>query len=130
MLEVCCAVVQFEDKVLIAQRSEQMLLPLKWEFPGGKIEASETKESCIKRELQEELALEIEVIEALTSVTHHYDSFSLNLYPFICRAKSAEFIVKEHQKVQWVVIEELPNFDWAEADVPIVVEYMAKRKKK
>ncbi|MDR2221775.1 MAG: (deoxy)nucleoside triphosphate pyrophosphohydrolase [Flavobacteriaceae bacterium] len=128
MLEVCCAIVQYKDKVLVAQRSEQMLLPLKWEFPGGKIEATETREECIKRELKEELALPVEVIGSLTAVTHHYESFSLNLYPLLCRTTTMDCIVKEHQTVQWVSWEDLSDFDWAAADIPIVEEYVEKMK--
>ena len=55
VLKVTCAIIYFKDKILVVQRSESMPLPLKWEFPGGKIENNESEEDCIKREIKEEI---------------------------------------------------------------------------
>lgn len=126
MLHVTCAIIEHDHKVLICQRSERMRLPLKWEFPGGKVEAGESREDCLKREIKEELGLEIEVGTALTAVEHHYPEFSIYLYPFICTWVGGALAITEHAHAIWTAKEELPGYDWAAADVPIVHEYLRK----
>ena len=124
MLHVTCAIIEHDSKILICQRSEQMKLPLKWEFPGGKVETGESKEDCLQREVQEELGLEIEVGTALTVVEHHYPEFSLCLYPFLCKWAGGSLAIAEHAQAIWVNKSELQDYDWAEADVPVVNEIM------
>jgi len=122
MLHVTCAIIEHQGKVLICQRSASMKLPLKWEFPGGKIEGEESKEECLKREIKEELGLEIEVGSPLPHVEHHYPEFSIRLYPFLCKWTGGSLAIAEHAQAIWVSHDELKNYDWAEADVPIVRE--------
>jgi 8-oxo-dGTP diphosphatase len=124
MLHVTCAIIEHNNKILICQRSERMKLPLKWEFPGGKIENGESKENCLKREIHEELGLEIEIEWVLTSVEHQYPEFSLRLYPFLCKWTGGSLAIAEHVQAIWVNKSELQNYDWAEADVPVVNEIM------
>lgn len=125
MLRVCCAIIQYCDLVLVAQRNENTLLPLKWEFPGGKVELGESDVACIKREIQEELAMDIEVLYPLTPVHYQYDSFALELIPFVCRVDTDQLEKKEHGAVEWCTRSNLHDYDWAEADIPIVSEYVA-----
>ncbi|WP_223583041.1 (deoxy)nucleoside triphosphate pyrophosphohydrolase [Sphingobacterium sp. GVS05A] len=96
MLQVTCAIIQHANKILICQRSASMKLPLKWEFPGGKIETGESKEECLHREIKEELHIDINIHSALTMVEHHYADFSLQLYPFVCSLESGEVKALEH----------------------------------
>ena len=124
MLRVTCAIIEHDNKILICQRSERMKLPLKWEFPGGKIEDGESKEDCLKREIREELGLEIEIESALTAVEHHYPEFSLCLYPFLCKWTGGSLAIAEHAQAIWVSHDELKNYDWAEADAPVVREIL------
>lgn len=126
MIHVSCAILIKDNKVLVCQRSSSMSLPLKWEFPGGKIEAGESKENCLKREIKEELHIDIDIIESLTPNVHHYSNFSITLYPFICEVKGGELKKTEHAQILWVDEEELMAFDWAEADIPIVKEFLKK----
>ena len=128
MLEVTCAIIFKENQVLIAQRSANMKLPLKWEFPGGKVEPGESKAACLAREIKEELNLEITIGEGLTDVTHHYPEFSLRLYPFICTYHSGELNAMEHAQVKWEKIANLMAYNWAAADVPVVEELMERYK--
>ena len=124
MLHVTCAIIEHQGKVLICQRSASMKLSLKWEFPGGKVETGESKEECLKREIKEELGLEIEVHEELTAVTHAYPNFEITLYPSRCTVTDGELMLTEHAQALWVSPAELQRYDWAEADVPIVNEIM------
>ncbi|MGE8290075.1 MAG: (deoxy)nucleoside triphosphate pyrophosphohydrolase [Sphingobacterium sp.] len=125
MLQVTCAIIQHANKILICQRSASMKLPLKWEFPGGKIEAEESKEACLLREIKEELNIDITIHKALAMVEHHYAEFSLQLYPFVCSLHSGEVDTLEHAQAIWVEAAQLKNYDWAEADLPVVDEYLS-----
>ncbi|MGJ1263717.1 (deoxy)nucleoside triphosphate pyrophosphohydrolase [Sphingobacterium spiritivorum] len=125
MLYVTCALIIHQEKILICQRSEKMKLPLKWEFPGGKIEAGESKKDCLIREIKEELHLHIEVNEPLQMVEHHYTDFSLQLFPFVCSVIAGKLTPQEHAQAIWVSKQQLTNYDWAEADIPIVKEFLS-----
>jgi len=124
IIPVTCAIIQFEDKILAVQRSETMKLPFKWEFAGGKIEAGESEIDCIKREIFEELNIKIEVKERLTPVTHQYPNFKIKLIPFIAEYLSGELKLKEHCSFLLADKNELINLDWAEADLPILKEFI------
>ena len=78
---VACALIENDGKILCAQRSESMSLPLKWEFPGGKIDPGESPEQCLKRELVEEMDITIHVGKSLPPSTHQYPTFAVTLYP-------------------------------------------------
>jgi len=125
MLQVTCAIIEHANKILICQRSASMKLTLKWEFPGGKIETGESKEDCLRREIKEEINIDINIRKALTMVEHHYADFSLQLYPFVCSLQSGEVKALEHAQAIWVTIDQMLDYDWADADLPIVSEYIA-----
>jgi len=122
-IHVACAIIEIKGKVLCTQRSEVMSLPLKWEFPGGKIDEGESPEECLKRELIEELGIETFVGHACPTTTHHYPSVSVTLYPFICEIVSGEITLHEHNAMIWLPIKELHTLDWAKADWPVIEEY-------
>lgn len=124
MLHVTCAIIKHNDKILICQRSAKMKLPLKWEFPGGKIEAGESKEESLIREIKEELGIDITVGRALEIVEYHYSEFSICLYPFLCKWTGGTLAIAEHAQTIWVDNSDLLNYDWAAADLPIVKELM------
>jgi 8-oxo-dGTP diphosphatase len=125
IIKVTCAIIEQHQKVLCAQRSLKMHLPLKWEFPGGKVEGQEELEDCLKREIKEELGVEIEILEKLPSTKHKYsEKVIINLIPFRCSLQTFEIDLKEHLKIEWVLPEEMLHFDWAEADIPIVQHYI------
>jgi|SRR5690554_914867 len=123
-IKVVCAIIQYKDKTLVVQRSENMSLPLKWEFPGGKIEANESEIDCIKREIKEELDIEIKVVKRLNSSNFDYPTFSIELIPYTAEYISGDLKLREHQNYKWAKNEELLDLDWAEADVPIVKEFI------
>ncbi len=101
-----------------------MALPLKWEFPGGKIEPGETPEACLKRELMEELELSVTVREALEPVTHAYDGFTVTLYPFVCDMEGGNVVLHEHAAFTWLKPADLPRLDWAAADRPVLSAFL------
>jgi len=125
LIQVTCALIEDNHRVLCAQRSKNKNHPLKWEFPGEKLEAGETLENCLRREIKEELGLDIKVIQRLPSNIHKYsDKKIIELIPFRCSLQTSEIILKEHSKIEWSTVFQLEKFDWAEADIPIVKHYI------
>jgi 8-oxo-dGTP diphosphatase len=122
-LHVACAIIEQDGTVLAAQRSATTSLPLKWEFPGGKIEAGESAEQCLHRELREELGVGVRIGRALTPVTHSYDSFTVTLYPFTCTVSHGTVTLLEHHDLCWIRPEQMAELDWAEADIPVIADY-------
>lgn len=123
--QVACAIIERDGLILAAQRNPAMSLPLKWEFPGGKIDPGESAEECLHRELSEEMAIRVSVIKSLPATTHSYPSFSVTLYPFVCSIASGEIVLHEHASIVWLPPEQLHALDWAEADMPVISSYLA-----
>ena len=119
---VVAGVIINEKKILCAQRSKNNLnyISKKFEFPGGKIEKFETDEQCLKREILEELSLEIEINDFYMLVNHIYPDFKLNMKVYLCSCKSRNVILKEHISCKWLSLKNIPHLDWVEADLPIV----------
>lgn len=122
-LHVACALIEREGRILAAQRSRAMSMPLKWEFPGGKLDAGESPEACLRREIAEEMGIEIAIGRALPLSTHRYPDFTITLYPFVCTIASGEPSLNEHRAIAWLLLEELPVLNWTEADAPIIESY-------
>jgi 8-oxo-dGTP diphosphatase len=126
MIQVTCAILIQEQRILAVRRSNSMSRPGKWEFPGGKIELGETAEQCLIREMQEELAIRVEVIQPLTPSLFNYSDISIQLLPFLVKKLSGDIQLREHDACMWVSPSELFQLDWAEADIPIVEEISSK----
>ncbi len=123
-LKVTCAIITIHGRILAVQRSKRMTLPMKWEFPGGKIEPAETEIECIQREIREELNIEIEVVQRLMPSVYAYPTFTIELIPYTANYLSGELRLKEHISYVLLNRDELSTLDWAEADWPIVREVM------
>lgn len=121
-IPVVCAIIVLDNKILAVQRAKNMSLPLKWEFPGGKLEPNETEQDCIKREIKEELNIEIEVKNRLTPSYFEYPNIIIELIPYLAQYLSGEILLTEHNGYQFLSTSELNNLDWAEADLPILKE--------
>lgn len=120
-VHVVCAVIVQHHKVLCAQRSEYMSTPLKWEFPGGKVEHNERREEALVRELREELKVEIAAEKFITtSQVHITENKMLFLHAYYCAIVQGLPEATEHAQLRWVPFTELRLLDWAEADIPIV----------
>lgn len=123
---VCGLILKDDGRVLAARRSSSMDLPGKWEFPGGKVEPGETPEEALIREINEELGILVRISRAMPAHVHHYREKSIKLIPFVCSVISGEVRLKEHQSWSWFHHKELETLDWAEADIPILKEYLLK----
>ena len=93
-----------------------------WEFPGGKIEPGESPEEAIVREIKEELDTEVEVIELLDTVEYDYPNFHLSMGCFICKIKSGDLVLKEHEAAKWLTKDTLGSLEWLPADMGLVGE--------
>ncbi|OGA52068.1 MAG: NUDIX hydrolase [Betaproteobacteria bacterium RIFCSPLOWO2_12_FULL_62_58] len=122
-IHVTCAIIERDGLVLATQRSATMSMPLKWEFPGGKVDAGEGLEECLCRELAEELSVHVRIGKSLLPTTYRYPSFTITLYPFICSIESGEPTLHEHAALNWLSPRALHTLDWAEADIQIVDAY-------
>ena len=118
---VVAAVIQRNGKILCVQRGKSALsyISEKWEFPGGKIEANETEQETIVREIREELHMDFVVGEKLMVVEHRYPDFHLTMHTYRGTSNDDPQLT-EHLAYRWLDPASLPSFDWAEADVPVV----------
>lgn len=120
MIRVTCAVIIDGTKIFAAQRGPGSQQALKWEFPGGKVEAEETDENCLKRELDEELQMQVNILEKLPSVFHQYPDFSIELIPFLCSLANQSYYPVEHSVTGWFERDELKKLNWAKADEKVL----------
>lgn len=121
-INVVGAVIVRDGQILCAQRGAQGALGGMWEFPGGKIESGETPREALNREIIEELRCEVLVGDEVTTTAYDYPFGTVNLTTFYCTLVSGEPVLTEHQDVIWLGPAELPNLDWAPADIPAVQE--------
>ena len=120
MKEVTAANILKDNKVLLAQRAPEDKLANKWEFPGGKIEHGETPQECLKREICEELDVDVEVLDFFAESVYTYHSGTIKLMAFWCKWISGDFTLKVQSKLAWVNRHELDLYDFAPADIPLV----------
>jgi len=120
MKEVTAAIILKDNRVLIAQRAPGENLAGRWEFPGGKTEHGETPQECLKREISEELDVDIEVLNFFGESIYVYHSGTIKLMAFWCKWISGEFTLKVHSHIAWVNRHELDLYDFAPADIPLV----------
>ena len=120
-VRVVAAIIIENDKVFATQRGYGEFKD-GWEFPGGKIEPGETPEEAIVREIKEELDTEVEVIELLDTVEYDYPNFHLSMWCFICKIKSGDLVLKEHEAAKWLTKDTLGSLEWLPADMGLVGE--------
>jgi 8-oxo-dGTP diphosphatase len=109
-----------EGNIFLARRKPGKSLAGKWEFPGGKLEVGESEPECLKRELLEELGMEVIVHQRVGENVHQYPAFQIRLIAYRCQLVSATYALTDHDAYEWVKPEELLTYDLAEADVPLV----------
>jgi 8-oxo-dGTP diphosphatase len=121
MIQVCCAIIIKDSRILAAQHGADTSHPYLWEFPGGKIKPDETSEQCIIREIEEELSVKIRVLIKLDSIEYNYGFKQICLIPFACVIDTGELILKQHIALQWFDIDKWSNIDWLEADRELII---------
>jgi 8-oxo-dGTP diphosphatase len=120
---VTCAIIEKNNKILIAQRGAIMDHPFEWEFPGGKIKKGETARECMAREIMEELQVSIEILQQLSPVYHNYPGKTIELNPFICKIQSGVPKVTEHARLKWISPKEITAYRLLPADKPVFENY-------
>ena len=118
-VRVAAAIIINDGKVFATQRGYGEFKD-GWEFPGGKIDAGETPEEALVREIKEELDTEVEVKELLETVEYDYPKFHLSMDCFICKIKAGELVLKEHEASQWLTKETLDSVEWLPADLGLI----------
>jgi 8-oxo-dGTP diphosphatase len=124
LIEVGCALIVRNNLVLAVRRSSPGPMRGRWEFPGGKLEAGETAEACIRREIREELGIEVEVRRALPRVRYSYPEIDILLHPFVCGCEGQSLVLRDHDAEIWDKAENLRGLDWTEADVEVLENYL------
>ena len=120
MIAVVAGLIVRDGKLLIAKRPEDKHMGGRWEFPGGKIEKGESPEAALRRELSEELDIQVEVGRIYHAVMHSYPEKEVLLLFYRCRLISGEPRPIEEADVRWISEDEINDYHWAEADVPTV----------
>lgn len=120
LIEVTAAILRSEDRIFIARRAEGKHLEGYWEFPGGKIEGSESGEACLARELAEEFGIDVNVGVYLGESIFDYGTKVVRLQAFEVEYLGGEILPVDHDEVKWVTNNQLEGFKWAPADIPFV----------
>jgi 8-oxo-dGTP diphosphatase len=121
-IEVVAAVIIVDTKILCVQRNKTRFeyTSYRYEFPGGKVEKHETPEQALRREIREELLMDISIQRPFMTTQHTYPDFKLTLHSYICTCPTRELTLTEHIDAKWMNVDLIATLDWAEADIPVV----------
>jgi mutator protein MutT len=127
-IEVTAAILKKDGKILLARRAPNKHLAGKWEFPGGKIEAGESPEQCLARELGEEFEIVAKIGDFVCESIFHYPEANrtIRLLAYEVAYVSGDFHLSDHDKIEWSAPELLTSYDLAPADIPIAVTYSSR----
>ena len=120
-IEVVAAIIRKEGRIFATQRGYGEWQDW-WEFPGGKMEAGETREAALRREIREELSAEISVDDFLCTAEHDYPKFRLRMHCFLCSLLTDGLHLNEHEAAKWLSIDELNCVKWLPADLKVLEE--------
>ena len=120
-IEVVASIIHQDGKILATQRGYGDFKGL-WEFPGGKIEPGETPEEALRREIHEELNIDISVEKHICIVEHDYPNFHLTMHCYWCSIVQGEVVLNEHQSARWLEKTEWESVKWLPADIVVVKE--------
>jgi 8-oxo-dGTP diphosphatase len=119
-VQVSAALIVQNDRLFIAQRPPRKRHGLLWEFPGGKVEAGESPQASLAREIHEELNWRVQVGKLFQVVQERNEAFSIDLYAFWCRLTGGQFQLREHVDYRWVLPAELPHYRLTSADRALI----------
>jgi 8-oxo-dGTP diphosphatase len=118
---VAALILRDPDEVLICQRTKHQPMPLKWEFPGGKIEYGEQAWDALRRELDEELGIDAKIGDEVARIQHHYkNGGAIQLRFFVVREFQRELDNRIFKDIRWAKLTELPTYDFLDADTKLV----------
>jgi len=115
-LRVVAAVVEQDGRYLITQRRPNAVLPMLWEFPGGKVEDGETQEDALRREMRERLDVGVDVGQLISFVSHRYEHYTVDLYLYDCTLHHEELERKAVNDFRWVTSHEFDQYQFTPAD--------------
>ena len=124
-IEVVAAIIQRDGAYFATQRGYGEFEGM-WEFPGGKIEEGETAEFALKREIQEELGINITIDKFLCTTEYDYPSFHLTMHCYLCCVESGEIELREHKSALWLTVESLDSVEWLPADKEVIDKLITK----
>ena len=120
MIDVVAAVIKKDNKYLIAQRNRDKHFAFYWEFPGGKVNNNESFENALKREILEELSINIKINNKISSERFKDEKINVKVHYFLCEKLDEEIILSEHEDMKWVFKKNLLNFKLAPGDSKII----------
>jgi 8-oxo-dGTP diphosphatase len=129
MKQVTAAILIKYTKILIAKRKADDSQANKWEFPGGTVEQNESPEACLKREMKEEFGIEVTIGEYIGESIYPYNHGVIKLLAYRAHWASGKIVLNEHADYRWVSSEQLTEYDFAPADIPIVEKLQHKYNK-
>ncbi|WP_454055306.1 (deoxy)nucleoside triphosphate pyrophosphohydrolase [Clostridium sp. Marseille-Q7071] len=118
-IEVVAAIIKDDDRIFITRRGYGNFVDM-WEFPGGKIESGESQEEALIREIKEELELDINISDFLTTIDYDYPNFHLTMHCFTCQISGGELNLNVHNDAKWITFDELDNQKWVPADILVI----------
>ncbi|MBQ2883922.1 MAG: (deoxy)nucleoside triphosphate pyrophosphohydrolase [Alphaproteobacteria bacterium] len=124
-IEVVAAIIQREGAYFATQRGYGEFEGM-WEFPGGKIEPGESREVALKREIQEELGVDIVIEKFLCTTNYDYPSFHLTMHCYLCSIETGEIELREHMSARWLTAETLDSVEWLPADKEVIDKLITK----
>ncbi|UCG14366.1 MAG: (deoxy)nucleoside triphosphate pyrophosphohydrolase [Deltaproteobacteria bacterium] len=127
---VTAALIKDHERILIAQRNRAKRFGWLWEFPGGKLSGGETPEDCLRREILEELNLEIKIEAHFCTVSHRYPDFQIELMAFWCSIAGGSLQLNEHEQVRWVTVPEMRDYEFVGADLAVISALVSDWQKK
>ena len=125
-IEVVAAIIQRDGAYFATQRGYGEFEGM-WEFPGGKIEPGESRESALKREIQEELGIDITIDNYLCTTDYDYPSFHLTMHCYLCSIVSGEIELREHKSARWLTADLLNSVEWLPADMDVIKQLKSTR---
>ena len=126
-IEVVAAIIVKDHKVFATQRGYGEWKDF-WEFPGGKIDAGETPEEALCREIKEELDTEIAVDKLFTTINYDYPTFHITMHCYLCTIENGSITLLEHEAAKWLSLEQLDSVTWLPADLLVIAELQNKSK--
>ena len=131
-VKVVAGIIKKDGKYLCTQRniSKYVYNSYKWEFPGGKLEVGETNEMALKRELKEELDIDVDIKEFYCGIKYVYPDFELSMYLYKCDIISGDIKLNVHKNYLWLALDELKTVEWTRADELVINKLIVDETKK